>query len=142
MSRTTFNSVVRSKGGRDAASPGVVPVVLKGSFDPTAEAAVAISMGDGRPMIAPIGAIPLWTRSLGGATGGTNPTVDVGDGSTDDLFANELDADGVATQDAADSTELTADTTIYGMVGDSAGTGGTTTVLFAYLPADNGGDHN
>ena len=141
MSKTTYNSKLRTRGGRDGASAAVVPALLKCSGDPTAAGATAMTMGDGRPAVLPKGAIVLSVSSLGGASGGTNPTVDVGDGTDHDGFANELDADGVSLRAATGAligTELGADTTLYLMVGASAATGGTTTVLVEYLAADDG----
>ncbi len=139
MSNTTTVSVLRSKGGRDRASPGVVPLFLKCSIDPTLAAATAMTKEDGSVAVLPAGAIPLSVSSLGGATGGTNPTLDIGDGTDLDGFANELDADGISMRQdggALIGTALASDTTLYGMYGASAATGGTSTVLVEYLPAE------
>lgn len=116
---------------RTGSSPGSdigTPVlVMKGSFDPTSSAQVEL-------FTLPKGAIPLVVYSLGGATGGTNPTVDVGTVASDAGFANELDADAYGTATGAlTGIELTANTKVYGKVGGSAATGGTTTVLVSYV---------
>ena len=69
-SRTTHRATIRHQGSDDA-TPAVAIHALKIAFDPT-----AASADSGKTL--PKGAIPLGVHSLGGATGGTNPTVDVG----------------------------------------------------------------
>lgn len=98
------------------------------SFDPTSTSQVLLGT-------LPNGARPLGVDSLGGATGGTNPTVDIGTTGDPDGFANELDADGIAFNDtgALTGVALTTDTAVYGQVGASAATGGTTTVVIKYV---------
>lgn len=101
---------------------------FKASFDPTSATQVLLGTY-------PKGSIPLSITSLGGATGGTNPTVDIGTVADNDGFANELDADGFAENagtGALTGVALTTDTAVYGKVGASAATGGTTTVLIRY----------
>lgn len=133
---TTFNGYSRNRGTKGA-TPAVMPLILKGTIaDPTSSTQQSL-------FTLPAGAIPLNASSLGGATGGTNPTVDVGTTGDDDGIANELDADGVSlnhTPGALCGTELTAETVIYGKVGASAATGGATVVLVQYIMADDGGE--
>ena len=119
-------------GGRAGVSTSYAEAVLRASFDPTS--ATQILLGT-----LPIGARVLDVRSWGGATGGTNPTVDVGTVATADGFANELDADGNSGAFAAGTlgtlanTSLTVPTPVYGKVGASAATGGTTTVTIHFI---------
>ena len=127
MGTTTIKGTFRTGSG-PGSSFGTPILQLKGSFDPTS--ATQISLGT-----LPIGAIPLAVLSLGGATGGANPTVDIGSSGDDDGFANELDADDVDVTGgtgALTGIELTAATEVFGKVGASAATGGTTTVLVQY----------
>lgn len=143
MSRTTHRNVLRSNGGGASATPATMPLILKAQGDPTATGATAMTTSGGASAVLPSGAIPLTVSSLGGAAGGTNPTVDIGNGTDDDGFANELDADTVAirpgtTDGALTGTALTADTTLYMMVGASAATSGTTTILVEYVMSDDG----
>ena len=118
-------------------SRGEVVLTQRASFDPTSASQVDL-------FTLPIGARVLDVVSLGGATGGASPTVDVGiSGGDDDAFANELDADGVSSALAAGTTGasygaiLTADTVVAGKVGASAATGGTTTIEVKYALATN-----
>jgi hypothetical protein len=121
---------IGGKKGGDTDVSGVLGVA-RGSFDPTSASQIEL-------FTLPAGAIPLSIASYGGATGGTNPTVDVGTTGDDDGIANELDADGAATDNAGAlmNVQLTADTVIYGKVGASAATGGTTAVALSYIMAD------
>lgn len=133
MARSTFQGILRS--GPKTASAGTTLLTLKGAFDPTSATQVKL-------FTLPAGAIPLGVQSLGGATGGTNPTVDIGTVADQDGFAAELDADTLTLaggSGALTGVLLTADTPVYGMVGASAATGGTTTVVFQYIMSDNGG---
>ena len=143
MSKTTFRSYVRSKGGSDVGTPGVLPILIKCSVDPTDTTAAGVPMvtAEGAAAIIPVGGIPLSVTSLGGAIGGTNPTINVGNGTDADGFAVNLDADGYshrAVTGALLGITLTADTGIYGKVGGSAAASGTTTILVEYLPSDTG----
>lgn len=119
--------------GTEGATPAVVQAVLKGSFDPTSSSQIEL-------FTLPLGAIPLEMTGLGGATGGTNPTVEVGTAGNDDGFAVEMDADAVnfGETGALTGIELTVDTIVFGKVGTSAATGGTVTVLMNYIIADDG----
>ena len=135
MARTSHTGYLRQYGSTKAATPCVFPALMQVSFDPTAASA---STGSTLPK----GAIPLWVQGLGGATGGTNPTVDIGTAGNDDGFSNELDADAFitsfSTNGALLGTELTVDTLIFAGVGASAATGGTMQAIVAYMMADDG----
>lgn len=99
------------------------------SFDPTSSSQISLGFY-------PNGARPIGVISLGGATGGTNPTVIVGSSGDDNGFADELDADAVYTEGgsgALTGAVLSADTEVFGKVGASAATGGTTTVIMQYI---------
>lgn len=106
---------------------GVATYCLRGSFDPTSASQVLL-------FTLPTGAIPLSVASYGGATGGTNPTVIVGTSGDDNGYADELDADTPAEtfNGALLNTAVTSDTAVYGKVGSSAATGGTTSVVLHY----------
>lgn len=122
--------------GKKDTTPGVYPTSLKLSFDPTAASA---STG----VTLPKGARVIGVQSLGGATGGTNPTVDVGTAGDADGFANELDADDVTIAPgvgALTGTVLSADTLVYAGVGASAATGGTTVAYLTYVMDDDGSE--
>lgn len=129
----TTTGVIRS-GGKGV-SAGSVVLGLKISFDPTAASAAT-------KYVLPAGSVVVDVVSMGGATGGTNPTVDIGFSGTTAGFANELDADGVSSAAVAGTigtsarTVLAADTTIWVGVGASAATGGTAIVLILYFRVD------
>lgn len=135
MGKSTTTGYWRQRGDNNADSfAAVSALVLKASFDPTS--ASQVSLGK-----LPSGAIPIGVTSLGGATGGTNPTVDVGTSGDDDGLANELDADTLGAMTATGAllgAALSTQTEIFGKVGASAATGGTTTVLVHYIMSDNG----
>lgn len=136
MGASTFSGPLRV--GPKTTSAGVVKLALQISVDPTAAAAATGS-------ILPKGAVITGITSLGGATGGTNPTIDVGISGATDSIANELDADTAGTAGtlgATGWTELTADTPIWAGVGASAATGGTTTFIIEYYIADPKGGVN
>ena len=135
MSKSTFTGYIRQYGDKKTATPAVLFSCIKFSFDPTqATASVSKTL--------PKGAIPLFVQNMdGGATGGTNPTVDIGTAGDSDGFSDELDADGstgLTNTGALLGVELTADTDIYAGVGASAATGGTVTALLYYVMSDNG----
>ena len=73
------------------------------SFDPTETSATNVRIGtsssSGETLVLPAGAIPITTAimTIGGATGGTNPTVDIGTSADDDGLFNEVDADVTGT---------------------------------------------
>ena len=127
MSTTTFSGVIRS--GKPG-SIGNISLNAPISFDPTQATAAT-------GFILPAGSVVTGISSLGGATGGTTPTVDVGTLATSDLYGPELDADTAVagTVGAGAFIPLTADTEIYAGVGASAATGGTTTVVIHYYRA-------
>ena len=132
MARSTVRGFWRIRPTKDATN-SVLPAAFQASFDPTSASQILLGT-------LPAGAIPLQIYSLGGATGGTNPTVDIGTIADPDGFANELDADGVVFngQGALTGVPLTVDTPVYGNVGASAATGGTTTVIINYTMVDDG----
>ena len=136
MTVTRFSGGVGAGGGSSGATKASAVHVLRGSFDPTS--ATQISLG-----YIPAGAIVVDVVGMGGATGGTNPTVDVGTSGDDDGYANELDADAAGTSATAAAklgaligTQVTALTEVFGKVGASAATGGTTVVHIHYIVED------
>jgi hypothetical protein len=149
MANTTFQGVVRSYGGGDKGSvtPGVVTQSVTISFDPTATGATAVKIGTssstGENFVLPAGAVPISLLSIGGAAGGTNPTVDIGSSADPDGFFNEVDADTKGTLKGADGALVDGDgvsaaTTVTGNVGASAATSGTFTGVFTYVMFNNG----
>lgn len=106
--------------------------VWRASFDPTSSAQILLGTTPANCRVIDI-------VSEGGATGGTNPTVDIGTSGTTDGFANELAANIPSSAAAANKagtllfTKLAAETPIYGKVGASAATGGTTTVQIHFM---------
>jgi hypothetical protein len=149
MANTSFTGVVRSYGGgsKGSVTPGVVTQSVTISFDPTATGATAAKIGTssstGQNFVLPAGAVPISLLSLGGTTGGTNPTVDIGSSADPDGFFNEVDADTKGTLKGADGAlvdgdGISADTTVTGNVGASAGTGGTFTGIFTYVMYNDG----
>ena len=150
MANTTFQGVVRSYGGGTKGTHTPVPMTqsVQISFDPTATSATNVRIGtsatSGETLTLPAGAIPIQLAILGGATGGTNPTVDIGTSADPDGLFNELDADnsGNAIVGANGALVvaggLAADATVTGMKGSSAATGGTFTGILTYVMANNG----
>lgn len=149
MANTTFQGVVRSYGGgsKGTHTPGVMTQSVQISFDPTATSATNVRIGtsasSGETLVLPAGAIPISIMTIGGATGGTNPTVDIGTSADDDGLFNEVDADTAGTVKGADGAlavagGLAADATVTGKVGASAATGGTYTGILTYVMANNG----
>lgn len=149
MANTTFQGVVRSYGGgtKGTHTPGVMTQSVQISFDPTATSATNVRIGtsatSGETLVLPAGAIPISIMTIGGATGGTNPTVDIGTSADDDGLFNEVDADTQGTVKGADGAlaiagGLAADATVTGKVGASAATGGTYTGILTYVMANNG----
>lgn len=148
MANTTFQGVVRSYGGgiKGTHTPTPVTQSVQISFDPTAAAATNVRVGtsatSGQTLVLPAGAIPISIMTIGGATGGTNPTVDIGTSADDDGLFNEVDADTAGTLKGADGAlavagGLAADATVTGKVGASAATGGTFTGILTYVMANN-----
>ena len=150
MANTTFQGVVRSYGGgsKGTHTPGVMTQSVQISFDPTQSSATNVRIGtsatSGETLTLPAGAIPIQLAILGGATGGTNPTVDIGTSADPDGLFNEVDADnsGNAIVGANGALVvaggLAADDTVTGMKGSSAATGGTFTGILTYVMANNG----
>jgi len=149
MATTSFQGIIRSYGGQDKSS-GVTPsnVNLSAivSFNPVGATAVPLRVGTsattGVIFKLPKGAVPNSFISLGGATGGTNPTVDIGTAADPDGFFNELDADlKGASQSGAGAlvigTGVPANVEVTGNQGSSAATGGTVTGTFFYTMVDN-----
>ncbi len=88
----------------------------------------------------PSGAIPLGFQHDGGATGGTNPTFDMGTAASSAIFINEGVADAagfVGVNGTGANVALTTATTIYAGVGASAATGGSITGMFLYVMTDD-----
>ena len=134
MARSLIRNRLRITDNNKRTVCGIVRTAAKASFDPTSSTQVEL-------FTLPAGVIPLGIQSLGGATGGTNPTVIVGTAADDNGFATALDADTVTltyATGALTGIELTVDTIVYGKVGTSAATGGTTTLVFDYIWADDG----
>ena len=127
---TRFADAVVSGDARDGVT-GHLLTALRGSFDPTSETQVLIGY-------LPLGATPVAIQSLGGATGGTSPTVKIGTAADDDAFGASVDADtltALTASGAGFAVETTAVTAVYGIVGSSAATGGTTEIILYYLRA-------
>jgi len=151
MATTTFQGIVRSNGGagKGNSTPSVVTLSEVISFDPTAAAATNVRIGtsssSGETFVLPVGAVPVSFMTIGGATGGTNPTVDIGTSADDDGFFNEVDADTKGTLKGADGALVVAGgttviSTVTGKVGASAATGGTITGVFTYTVVDSGAE--
>ena len=151
MATTTFQGIVRSNGGagKGNSTPSVVTLSEVISFDPTAATATNVRIGtsssSGETFVLPVGAVPVSFMTIGGATGGTNPTVDIGTSADDDGFFNEVDADTKGSLKGADGAlvvagGISAATTVTGKVGASAATGGTITGVFTYTVVDSGAE--
>ena len=153
MATTTFQGIVRSNGGagKGNSTPSVVTLSEVIAFDPTAASATAVKVGtsssSGNDFVLPAGAVPISFMTIGGATGGTNPTVDIGTSADPDGFFNEVDCDTQGTLKGADGAlvvggGIAADVTVTGNVGASAATGGTIVGVFTYTVADSGAESN
>ena len=151
MATTTFQGIVRSNGGagKGNSTPSVVTLSEVIAFDPTAVSATAVKVGtsssSGNDFVLPAGAVPISFMTIGGATGGTNPTVDIGTSADPDGFFNEVDCDTKGTLKGADGAlvvggGIAADVTVTGKVGASAATGGTIVGVFTYTVADSGAE--
>ena len=152
MARSTFQGIVRTNGGarKGESTPGVVAISEVVAFNPVGAAAnvkVGTSHTTGENFILPDNAVPISFLSLGGATGGTNPTVDIGTSADPDGFFNEVDADTKGSLVGA-AGALVVGAGISGPVqvtanqGSSAATGGTTVGVFTYTIADDGSESN
>jgi len=153
MATTTFQGIVRSNGGagKGNSTPSVVTLSEVIAFDPTETSATAVKVGTssstGNNFVLPAGAVPISFMTIGGATGGTNPTVDIGTSADPDGFFNEADADTKGSLKGADGAlvvggGIAADVTVTGNVGASAATGGTIVGVFTYTVADSGAESN
>lgn len=150
MALNTFQGLMRSTGGaakESGVTPGPLTMGVVISFNPTSASATPVRIGtsstSGSFFTLPAGAVPLYVMSLGGATGGTNPTVDIGSLATPDGFFNEVDADTKGVVNGANGslvvgTGITAQTQVYGRVGASAAAGGTFTGVFVYTMYNDG----
>lgn len=149
MARQTFQGLLRTMGGgrrEDGSTPVPVTHSVVIAFDPTAASATAVRIGTssstGQTFVAPVGFVPISLLSIGGATGGAAPTVDIGTAATPDGFFNEVDADTNGTLKGADGSlvvggGITAPVTVTGRVGASAATGGTFVGVLTYAIYDD-----
>jgi hypothetical protein len=156
MARTTFQGLMRSFSGASKESgvtPGVVTQSVMISFDPTISAGspaavrIGTSSSAGLRFTLPAGAVPISFTSLGGGTGGTSPTVDIGTLADVDGFFNEADADTKGVITGANGAlvvagGITAPVLVYASVGSSAATGGTTSGIFTYTVIDDATESN
>tara|TARA_R100000655_G_scaffold57674_1_gene96038 strand:- start:330 stop:749 length:420 start_codon:yes stop_codon:yes gene_type:complete len=133
-------------GTRGTHTPTPVTQSVQISFDPTAAAATNVRVGTsattGQTLTLPAGAIPISIMTVGGATGGTNPTVNIGTAADPDGLFAAVDADTAGTLAGAGGAlavagGLAADATVTGIVGSSAATGGTFTGILTYVMANN-----
>lgn len=138
MTTSKFPFGVSAGGGAGNNRATVASAVfsMRATFDPTS--ATQILLGT-----VPAGSRVVDVVGFGGATGGTNPTVDIGTVASNQGFANELDCDATASSAVAAGTAgtligtlLTVATPIYGKVGGSAATGGTAAVIIQYTIED------
>jgi hypothetical protein len=160
--KTTFTGFIRSNGGDQTRTTYAGSVAMQAQFYflPTAAQGtdVQVSATDTRKVILPKNAVITGISFNGDATGGTNPTIDMGftdnDGGTNfvdvDGLINEGDADAgaVVTVWGGDSTAgaalgdignpATEIIKIVGGQGASAATGGTITGIIYYYVKDQG----
>ena len=152
MARSTFQGIVRTNGGarKGESTPGVVAISEVVAFNPVGAAAnvkVGTSHTTGENFILPDNAVPISFLTIGGATGGTNPTVNIGTAADPDGFFVNADADTKGSLAGA-SGALVVGAGISGPVqvtanqGNSAATGGTTVGVFTYTIADDGSESN
>ena len=161
MATNTFLGVLRSSGGDTTKRAYAGSAVLTATFhipDPTLASTTAVrkSASDSSAVILPANAIVTEIIANAAATGGTNPTFDMGwiglnDTSAfdvDDLL-NEGDADAgkqvftIATATAGAKLGVSPMSTVQpvkitGGVGASAATGGSITGFLRYHISDNG----
>lgn len=141
MGRSTTSGYFRQKG-KNGATPAVMLASVEVTFDPTQ----ANTTGTG--VFLPAGAAPTFAKvTNAGATGGTNPTVDVGlSGGNADALLAEADADtanaAILTTGTALDAALAANTEITAGVGASAATGGTVTARVFYYMVDDQTESN
>ena len=154
MATTTFQGIVRSNGGagKGNSTPSVVTLSEVIAFDPTAASATAVKVGtsssSGNDFVLPKGAVPISFMTIGGATGGTSPTGDIGTAADPDGFFNEVDVDTKGTITGANGALVSGSgittnaVTVTGTAGASAATGGTCVGVFTYTIADSGVESN
>jgi len=160
MARTTHQSVIRSAGGdtTKTVTPGVVEMVVPFYIaDPTAANTTAVDRGSSNDadVVLPKNAIVTEIQVSADATGGTNPTFDMGWVGVSDTSATDVDgliAEGDAdagdtifnwaTATAGDDMGVVMSSTqpvkIIGGVGASAATGGTISGYIKYHVEDDG----
>ena len=155
MPTASTQAIWRSAGGdtTKTAYLGSMLMVADFYFVPTAVVSTAVrkSATDASAVILPVGAVVIDIQVNAAATGGTNPTIDMGftlnsnGTNTPSALLNETDADagkqaidwatataGASLGVAMSATEMVR---ITGGVGASAATGGTVTgKLFYYVP--------
>ena len=152
MARSTFQGIVRTNGGarKGESTPGVVAISEVVAFNPVGAAAnvkVGTSHTTGENFILPDNAVPISFLTIGGATGGTNPNVNIGTAAAPDGFFVNADADTKGSLAGAGGA-LVVGAGISGPVqvtanqGSSAATGGTTVGVFTYTIADDGSESN
>lgn len=136
MPVTKFPGGVAAGGGSSDATVAGAIYAMRVSFDPTSATQVLLGT-------LPAGAVPIDILGFGGATGGTNPTVELGTLADDDGYAVELDADAGGTSATAGADlgvlmniQVTTPTAVYGKVGTSAATGGTFKGAVLYVIED------
>jgi predicted hotdog family 3-hydroxylacyl-ACP dehydratase len=146
MGKSTFQGYVRTYGGQDRSS-GVTPGTLVASevitFLSSTATATAVSVGAtvnaNAPFVLPAGAIPLSFAVLSTSAGGATTTVNLGSAANSTGIANNLVTGARAvvalTGALVVASGLTANTTVVGSVGSTAGTGNVTGV-FTYTFAD------
>lgn len=149
MGKSTFQGYVRTYGGQDKSS-GVDPGVLIAStvitFLASTTTATAVSVGAtvnaNASFVLPQGAIPLNFTVLSTSAGGATTTINLGTAANSTGFANNLvsGAKGLTalTGTLVTAAGLTANTTVVGSVGSTAGTGNVSGV-FTYTFADGTG---
>ena len=147
--KSTFQGYVRTYGGQDKSS-GVDPGVLIAStlitFLSSTATATAVSVGAtvnaNAPFVLPQGAIPLSFAVLSTSGGGATTTVNLGSAGSTTGIANNLvtGAKGVValTGTLVVAAGLTANTTVVGSVGSTAGTGNVSGI-FTYTFNDGTG---
>lgn len=151
MATTTFQGVVRSYGGggKGTVTPGVMVESVQFACDPTATGATNVRIGTssstGNTLTIPAGAIIMSVQTIQAATGGTNPTIDIGTSADNDGIFNELPVDVAGEITGANGAlcvagGLAANATVQAKVGASAATGGTFVGLMTYAMADNGAE--
>ncbi len=162
MATTTFAGIVRSNGGDNKRETyaGSVQLAAQFYFDPTAAAGtdVQVSATDTRKVVLPLNAVVTGIAFNGDATGGTDPTIDMGytdfDGGTDFVNTDGLldgadaDAGAVVTVWGGDATAgpelgdvgtpMSERVKIVGGTGGSDADAGTITGILYYYVKDQG----